>query len=320
MTTRGKSSSKSKRTQHTRELFQWFNQVKADRKLPPSAFLVAFEIGQHFNCHRGGCAWPSLRTIGANVGLSESSAARLVHLLWRRNHLEIDFGEAGRGHSNQYFMVLQKPPQAEVLQPTKPTQKPPQAKVFEKIKPPSVKLKPPPVEVNNLEQSMAPLREPIDERESALRAEPQKSAGDVKVAAPFEEEERADATSKEEKNGQVHLPAPVDQVHQYFRDLQAIWPRPWPDDENLDKRAFVKACREADPADIIEAAKAWVAAADAPRFLKSLDEWLSNRGWEKTPPKRNQRTNGHGKSMGEMMREAGRQQPANVIYYRGVGR
>lgn len=42
---------------------------------------------------------------------------------------------------------------------------------------------------------------------------------------------------------------------------------------------------------IIAAAKAWVAAADAPRFLPPLAKWLGARGWEKPPPKRHKQKN-----------------------------
>ena len=38
------------------------------------------------------------------------------------------------------------------------------------------------------------------------------------------------------------------------------------------------------PDAILAAAKAWVAAADEPRFIPGLPKWLANRGWEKPPP------------------------------------
>jgi hypothetical protein len=70
--------------------------------------------------------------------------------------------------------------------------------------------------------------------------------------------------------------------------LQAIWARPWPDDEADDRRAFSKACALAEPDVIIAAASAWVAAADAPRYLPPLGKWLDGHGWEKPPPTRKQ--------------------------------
>ena len=69
-----------------------------------------------------------------------------------------------------------------------------------------------------------------------------------------------------------------------FSELREIWRRPWADDVAADQRAFEVACREVAPEDIIVAASAWVAAADAPRFLPPLAKWLASRGWEKPPP------------------------------------
>jgi hypothetical protein len=61
-----------------------------------------------------------------------------------------------------------------------------------------------------------------------------------------------------------------------FETLQAIWARPWCDDEGADRAAFTNACRDADPSEIIEAARCWAAAADAPRFLQPLAKWLNS--------------------------------------------
>jgi hypothetical protein len=84
-----------------------------------------------------------------------------------------------------------------------------------------------------------------------------------------------------------------------LRELRELWQRGWAGDDTpkaqaIARNAFAKACRDTDPADIIEAAKTWVAAADAPRFLPALAQWLAARGWETPPPtKRGRRANGH---------------------------
>jgi hypothetical protein len=80
-----------------------------------------------------------------------------------------------------------------------------------------------------------------------------------------------------------------------FAELRGIWQRPWADDDAADQRAFEAACREVTPDEVIEAAKTWVAAADAPRFLPPLAKWLNARGWEKPPPKKRSAANGHAK-------------------------
>jgi len=71
--------------------------------------------------------------------------------------------------------------------------------------------------------------------------------------------------------------------------LRAVWTRGWAGDDAPKavasaRQAFVEACRESDADTIIEAARAHVAAADAPRFLQPLAKWLAARGWEKPPP------------------------------------
>jgi hypothetical protein len=77
-----------------------------------------------------------------------------------------------------------------------------------------------------------------------------------------------------------------------FADLLAIWQRPWGEDDDAARIAFVEACREADPDAIIASAQAWVAAADHPRYLKPLTEWLAKGLWKKSPPSRAPKRNG----------------------------
>ena len=73
-----------------------------------------------------------------------------------------------------------------------------------------------------------------------------------------------------------------------FDELRAVWTRPWTDDDAADRQAFKEACRSTAPGVIITAAALWVKAADAPRFLPSLEKWLTARSWEKPPPKKHQ--------------------------------
>lgn len=107
-------------------------------------------------------------------------------------------------------------------------------------------------------------------------------------------------------------PQPPSQPKEYdarwFAQLRAAWIRPWAD--NDDRQAlelYAIACQEVGPQAILEAAQAWVAAADAPRFLQPLSKWLAGRGWEKPPPQKKRTTrhgmNGHYRrpSLGERM-------------------
>jgi hypothetical protein len=68
--------------------------------------------------------------------------------------------------------------------------------------------------------------------------------------------------------------------------LREVWRRPWADNDAADRRAFAQACKHADPADIIEGARAWVAAIDDARYLPALAKWLDGHGWLKEPPKK----------------------------------
>jgi hypothetical protein len=65
----------------------------------------------------------------------------------------------------------------------------------------------------------------------------------------------------------------------------------------------------------MEAAKVWVVAADAPRFLQPLAKWLNGHGWLKVPPTRRQQRQRRGMSMGDYMREAIQVEQPPIIRY-----
>jgi hypothetical protein len=111
-------------------------------------------------------------------------------------------------------------------------------------------------------------------------------------AVPIEERERELALAVP-----TSAPAPVggalegkEVAVDRFAELWARWSaaRSWPDshgDELAARHAFAIACREADPDEIIAAARAWVSAVE-PRYLSTLSKWLLGRGWRKPPPAR----------------------------------
>ena len=87
----------------------------------------------------------------------------------------------------------------------------------------------------------------------------------------------------------------------HWRDLREVWTRGWASDDSarsiaVDRAAFARACAVAEGGeDIVAAAKAWREAADAPRFLPRLCDWLDTRGWAKPPPiKRKERSSRRG--------------------------
>jgi DNA-binding MarR family transcriptional regulator len=88
-----------KRKRHTRNLFQWLDQVALDHDLPPAAFKVAYVIGQHVN-RQSGEAWPSTDSIAHRAGLAQSTVRSMVDRLEESGHLAVDYGS--RGHPNKY--------------------------------------------------------------------------------------------------------------------------------------------------------------------------------------------------------------------------
>src|ERR1700730_13531687 len=102
------SASRTNRSRRDkRQKFTWLDQVKADDKLPSSAFLVAFQLMQGFNAGYGGACWKSIETLAEETGLSEPSIVRITRQLAQRGHLRIEPGKAGRGgHTTRYFLVL----------------------------------------------------------------------------------------------------------------------------------------------------------------------------------------------------------------------
>jgi DNA-binding MarR family transcriptional regulator len=105
----------SARTEHTRNVFAWLNQIKRDRELEGMAvaFVVAFEIQQHIN-HHTGQGFPGMDRIAERTGFAESTVRAAVDRLEARGHLDIERGR-GRGHSHRYRMII-KPQPAAVLE------------------------------------------------------------------------------------------------------------------------------------------------------------------------------------------------------------
>ncbi|MBR0787393.1 helix-turn-helix domain-containing protein [Bradyrhizobium iriomotense] len=263
---------------HTRALFEWLNRVLADAELSPNAFKVAFTIGQRFNRRHGGAAWPSLRTIAADIGVDEATAVRAVRQLCERGHLLVEPGKRGRGHSNRYRMSKAgKPAQAQV----KAVQKPAHLQVLRSgRKPAPVSLKPARAQLNHLEPSMGtPTASPKGERER--------------------ERSLAVIPGAPEPDGGAREGLQEDR----FAELLAIWQRPWGDDDTDACLAFALVCRDAHPDDIIASARAWVAAADDPRFLKPLAKWLTKGLWRKPPPQRRPTRNAGKVSLSKLMND-----------------
>lgn len=249
--------------------------MRRDPVLPGNAFKIAYEIGLHLN--RKSCtAWPSQDTICVNTGLSESSVKRAIGLLRRRGYLAVTPG-AGRGQSTRYRLLFGERP-AETGSEVNPFSVPERGsdravKGFKTRREKGSLLNSD--LLNHLGDANA---SPLGEREARARENPGSCARPVGAAQDEgrgrgREGERSTAKSKRAEDG--------------FLELQKIWVRPWCDDDAGQAwLSFDDVVREVDPRVILSAARKWVEAADAPRFLSSLAKWLTTRGWERPPPGR----------------------------------
>jgi hypothetical protein len=204
---------------------------------------------------------------------------RSVQRLHKRGYLHIEWGHQGRGHPNQYWLMLKDEADATDKRCT-------DAPFATSIKGAPVNRKGAPVHQNHLKKHVEAATQPPQRKSDA--------------AAPLPYPAPADAgpggSGQEGEVGQ-HIAAnpPADR----FNELRAIWVRPWKDDDAADRQAFLEACRTADPQNIIDAAKRWVKAADAPRFLPSLAKWFAG-GWEWPPPKKHRVAGRRGKGNGKV--------------------
>jgi biotin operon repressor len=267
--------------EHERFIADVLDLVKRDRHLPGNAFKVAYEIALHVN-RKTRLAWPSQTTIAGNTGLSESTVKKMIGLLRARGHLEIEAG-GGRGRSTRYRLIINAEKgrdHAPFVEPQKGSRSAEKGVAFGEIK--GSRSRPRPSERDLGASYEAPKEEGEREAQSlARRAGP----ADLRAGAgaPPRSEEDSGEQGKQGKQ-EILPPARALPWEDQLRSLRAIWPRPWLDDPDAERRAYAGA-RQGTPADEIQAgARAWVAAADAPRYLPPLAKWLAARGWEKLPP------------------------------------
>jgi hypothetical protein len=89
----------------TAKIFRWLHQVNGDDKLPGSAIKVAVRLASDFNEKLGGMAWPSCQTLSEDIGKSKATVIDMIRRLHARGHLQVEWGQQGKGHSNQYWLV-----------------------------------------------------------------------------------------------------------------------------------------------------------------------------------------------------------------------
>jgi hypothetical protein len=278
---------KSKATEFTGQKFRWLEQIaRAGRELPSLAPAVAIEFSHYFDLAEGGAAWPWQDAIAQALGVRREAVNRVINALVEHGDLTVT--RQGRDRPNIYRFVLKdgdgiSEPKSQKLR-SRCAQ--PRTSSDPKMCADDVRERRLRCAQNRTDSSSktpgASLEAPKERecRELALTCDPDPGDGAALTAAAPEEFEASE---------QEILPPsriPVLNHEKAWHTLRALWNRGWAENDRADRAAFMLACHEgADPADIIEVAGMWVAAADAPRFLPALHKWLTDRGWAKTPPK-----------------------------------
>jgi hypothetical protein len=95
----------------TAQTFAFLHQVNEDKALIACDLKVALTLTKHFNERDdGGRAYPSYDTLAAEAGVSEATVIRSVRRMEQHGHLRVVWGQPGRGHPNQYWMIIKASP------------------------------------------------------------------------------------------------------------------------------------------------------------------------------------------------------------------
>jgi hypothetical protein len=363
--------------QFTAQVFAWLQQINRDPHLLAIDVKVALELTRFFNeKDQGGRAFPSCKTLGDAIGMSERTIRRSVERMTKGGHVYTILGKPGRGHPNQYWMTLKTGTATPVLDAEKTgTGDRQKTGICDK----KTGTATPENHLKNQEADRGCLRNPLSagERVRASRDEKSPPSGAppltrdpagleldretesaaAKKKIPTDENESAESAEDaaaalepiwtddqmlrnlrmqahafrlvEDVAGSVRIdsgddddpPKPMPEhvaaqirrlmpqlshedqetlrrreildkakvLEWHFRKLRALWRRGHASDDTpkaiaIARNAFAKACSIADATTIMDGARAWVAAVDAPRYLPALAKWLAARGWEKPPP------------------------------------
>jgi hypothetical protein len=269
----------------------WMRAVCAS-DLPPVTARVAVRIGLHLNVTSGQCN-PGIDKIATGTNISERSAYRQVAALRRAGWITIRRG-GGRERSNEYTLTY--PDTA--------------LSGFKSL--------------NSDRARQETLTERVinpDNRWQTKRGTAKRTGAGAHTPAPRERENGSLALTvipgapapvggaPEEKNKQEVVIAPDVAFLVLWMLWSSVRPHPDTDKDKTDARlAFAVVGRDADPDEIIAAARERIAAAkaDNPRFLPKLAIWLSNNNWRKEPPQRKPTRNGGKVSLSRLAIEESR--------------
>jgi hypothetical protein len=249
--------------QFDRLRFVWLDQVLADSELPPSAFKVAYRLGQDFNERFDGEAWESCKKIGRAIGLSEATIIIMVRRLHERGHLRVEWGRPGRGHPNRYQMILTKPQSREVSETVKPQE--PEV-LGEQRKPQDHNRKP-----------QDRVRKPQPAKETSLKTQ-LKTQRKSQIPPDDASLTQRKSLPREEENSDG------------FAEFWRVYPKHV--GEDAARAAFAKAVkRGADPAAIVQAAKLYAVSECArierehtPQYTKHAGNWIKAGHWKDEAP------------------------------------
>ena len=104
----------------TRKTFTFLHQVNQNPELLASDVAVCLELSRYFDeDDQDGRAFPACKTIGEPIGLSEHTVIRSMRRVEAHGHLRVIWGTQGKGHPNQYWMIV-KPSSVKVSEAPKP--------------------------------------------------------------------------------------------------------------------------------------------------------------------------------------------------------
>jgi Helix-turn-helix domain len=265
---------------YTRDLFAWLDQVCADHKLPPSAFKVAYTIGQYIN-RKSGKAWPSQPTLAKTVGLTVRTVRELTDQLEAAGHLEIE-PHRGRNQTNIYRLAKV----SDTVQPEAGKEEADFPLSGEDNRKPA----------SSFADGKAEKEEvPCSKSGSSLHEKRKPASANPSDEPPLNQSEEVD--SSDDRNFSFASAAIAAALEKFLE----LWRRPasYRDDPVKIRKAFIKAA-EANGVEAIMASAGRWAAARQPEFLPKPVPWLEE-GWRSEPSKplwEGNCSNGSGKTTG----------------------
>ena len=307
----------------------WIDWMQARRDLSLTAKLIGGRIGLHKNLETGRCD-PGAGTLADEAGIHERAAFRAISELERKGCIAIERTRGGaKNNANRYtLLMLAEAPTGDTVSGVRA----PKRTRVRGDKRDSAGVTPCQAnnEENNtgegepngspfpVERESAHARDPLDGEEGPPagrplplfdQVEPPQTIPDAESAARPQDPTRGeDAVSAEleilDPNSRQQDPsasrggvAIADELA--WRQLRACWDRGWASDDSprsiaIARQAFGRACAlvEGGGPAIVEAAAVWIEAADAPRFLPRLADWLAVQGYAKPPPAKAKRAGG----------------------------